>query len=408
MACCLASPAAAADRSGLVRRIDTALAGAGRYLVEKQSADGAWYSADYGAFRAGPTLTPYVMSCLLFMPQTGADGQNAYRRGVDYLVGFVGPHGRLKVAQRELLFPVYTAASASRVLAHPKPPDRRIVRARDAWLDYLRRRQLDESLGWRPSEAEYGGWGFSMAVPRKPADGRPRERFFESNLAATIFAVAALRSAKVPSADPAYRKALVFVKRCQNFSDDPAGGDARFDDGGFFFIPGDPVQNKAGIAGKDRFGRQRFHSYGTMTADGLRALLRCGLEADHPRVVAARKWLERNFSATGNPGRFTADRAILQNATYYYWCWAVAHAFMALGIDEIETGEGSVRPAEALGEELLRRQRPDGAWTNRFTDAKEDDPLISTPWAAASLAICRAVTSSEYKTLFATHRRTSK
>ena len=52
-----------------------------------------------------------------------------------------------------------------------------------------------------------------------------------------------------------------------------------------------------------------------MTADGLRALLRCGLSHDHPRVVAARDWLVRNFSAESNPGEFPGDRAVLQDAT---------------------------------------------------------------------------------------------
>ena len=99
---------------------------------------------------------------------------------------------------------------------------------------------------------------------------------------------------------------------------------------------------------------------------------------------------------------------MLQNATYYYWCWAVAHAFMALRLDAIEACGGTVPWAETLAEELIRRQRSDGTWTNRFTDAKEDDPLISTPWAAGALAICRAVMSSEYKTLFTTPRRASK
>ena len=239
---------------------------------------------------------------MLFLPQAGADGQAALRKGADYLAGFVGDDGRLKVQARELLFPVYTAASASRVLVLVQRSPRN-VRAQQAWLAYLRGRQLNESLGWQPADPEYGGWGYALDVPRKPAPGKPKELLHESNLAATVFALAALRSAKVPAGDPAYAQALGFVKRCQNFSDDPAAADPKFDDGGFFFIPGDAAQNKAGAAGADRFGRARFHSYGTMTADGLRALLRCGLAEDHPRVVAARNWLTQNFSAAHNPRR---------------------------------------------------------------------------------------------------------
>ncbi len=389
-----AEPADKGDRAAMVRRLDAALEKAARYLVSKQSADGAWRSGTYGALRDGPSLTPLVMSAVLFLPQSGPQGQTALGNGADYLAGFVGNDGKLKVAPRELLFPVYTAASASRVVVLVRRNEQ-TLRVQAAWLAYLRDRQLNEALGWQPSDPEYGGWGFSLDVPRKPAPGRPKELLHESNLAATIFALAALRSAKAPAGDPAYAQALGFVKRCQNFSDDPAAGDEKFDDGGFFFMPGDAAQNKAGAAGADRFGHQRYRSYGTMTADGLRALLRCGLAADHPRVVAARKWLLRHFAAAHNPGDFPADRAVLRDATYYYWTWAASHAFLALGLARLETPAGPVAWPEQFAEQLLARQRADGSWVNRFTDAKEDDPLIATPWAAAALAIGRAMVTRQ-------------
>ena len=169
------------------RRVDAALEKAARYLVAKQSPDGAWRSETYGAMRDGPSLTPLVMSALLFLPQAGADGQAALGKGADYLAGFAGDDGRLKVQARELLFPVYTAASASRVLALVERSPRN-VRAQQAWLAYLRGRQLNESLGWQPADPEYGGWGYALDVPRKPAPGKPKELLDESNLAATVFA----------------------------------------------------------------------------------------------------------------------------------------------------------------------------------------------------------------------------
>lgn len=388
------APSAPPADDELVARIDAALARSGRFLVEAQSADGAWRSETYGALKDGPSLTPYVMSCLLFLPQADPQASDAYGKGVEYLVGFVGQDGHLAVGSRELLFPVYTAASASRVVTKLNRGPR-YVAAQRAWLGYLRQRQLDERLGWTPADPQYGGWGFSLEPPRKPPPGQLREFFCESNLAATVFALAALKSARVPFDDPAYAKARRFVERCQNFATDPARRDPAFDDGGFFFIPNDPVQNKAGEAGTDRFGRRRFHSYGTMTADGLRALLSCGLKEDHPRVVAARRWLERHYSPTENPGAFAADRAVLQNATYYYWTWSVAHAFLALRQPTMASPRGSRPWAKSLARELIERQRPDGTWTNRYTDAKEDDPLVATPWAAASLAICRSMLTGE-------------
>ena len=132
-----------------------------------------------------------------------------------------------------------------------------------------------------------------------------------------------------------------------------------------------------------------------MTADGLRALLQCGLAPEHPRVVAARRWLERSFSATRHPGEFARDREVLRGATYYYYLWSAAHAFMRLGVTTIETDDGPLDWAPALAAEVIARQREDGSWTNRFTDAREDDPLIATPWAAAALAIARRTLAPE-------------
>ena len=164
-----------AAEADLVDRIDASLANAGRFLLDQQSADGAWRSRVYGAFRDGPTLTPYVMSCLFYLPQAGPEAAAAYRRGVDYLVGFVDD-GRLVVGPRELLFPVYTAASASRVVVLQERSPRNLA-AQQAWLAYLRSRQLHEALGWSRSDPEYGGWGFSLGMPRKPGPGELRERF---------------------------------------------------------------------------------------------------------------------------------------------------------------------------------------------------------------------------------------
>jgi len=385
-------------KPALLPRLDSSIACAARYMIRHQSKDGAWRSETYGFFKDGLSLTPQVLSCIFFTPQPGASVKEAYKKGADYLTSFVGEDGKLKVAERELNFPVLSSAAASRVvvLLEKNPTT---LRAQAAWLEFARKRQLASALGWEKSDLEFGGWGFSLEPPRKPAPGQLKEMFFESNMVATLYGIAALRSAKVPADDPVWKDILVFVDRCQNFHDTAEDSDPSFDDGGFYFIPNDPLQNKAGIAGADKQGRQRFHSYGSMTADGLRALIRCGLPLDHPRVTAARKWLETNFTATTVPGVYEKDREVLRDATYYYYCWSVAHAFAGLGIREIETKAGRIRWAEPLAEELMRRQKPDGSWVNTYTDAKEDDPLVATPWAAAALAICRESITGEMKEL---------
>ncbi len=379
----------AAPAPALVSRIDLALASAARCLIKRQSPDGAWRSQTYGFLKDGPSLTPLIANALYFLPQGGKDSRKAFAQGAAYLAGLVGKEGGIQTGESGLNFPVLTAASACRVLELAEPTARN-RHARDGWWNYLKSYRLNRDLGWQPENPEFGGWDFSLSPPQKPAPGQPKERFCESNLVATVFAIAAVRSVKLPASDPTYAEILTFVQRCQNFSGDPVKSDPKFDDGGFFFIPGDPLQNKAGVAGKDRFGKERYLSYGSMTADGIRAMIRCGLPLDHPRVVAARRWLERNFTAQAHPGKFLPDRQILGKATYYYYGWAVAHAFLALNLHVIETKTGKVRWAKALAEELLQRRKADGSWQNRLTASNEDDPLIATSWAASALAICRA------------------
>ena len=216
----------------------------------------------------------------------------------------------------------------------------------------------------------------------------------ESNLSATAFALEALRAAGVASDDPAYRSALTFVKRCQNFADD-GQPNTPFDDGGFFFIYDDAARNKAGIAGKDRSGRERFASYGSMTADGLRALTLCGRPADDPRVVAARSWLEMNFRADSHPGKYAEDRRHNRDAVYFYYCCSVARALLAARLDELQTSGGKVRWAETLADALIRRQREDGRWSNPLVPQREDDPLVGTCLAASALAACRETLTGE-------------
>src|SRR5205823_659255 len=107
-----------------------------------------------------------------------------------------------------------------------------------------------------------------------------------------------------------------------------------------------------------------YHSYGSATADGLRALLLCGAGPDDPRVKAARGWLERHFTAATHPGSYAERRELDRQAVYFYYSASAAKAFRALGVREAETEHGRVDWARSLADELVKKQRPDGSWLN--------------------------------------------
>ena len=73
----------------------------------------------------------------------------------------------------------------------------------------------------------------------------------------------------------------------------------------------------------------------------------------------------------------------MQASVYFYWCWSAAHALAAAGV-------GDVPWAEALAEELVRRQRPGGSWVNDAVEVREDDAIVATALAAGALSICRS------------------
>jgi hypothetical protein len=118
--------------------------------------------------------------------------------------------------------------------------------------------------------------------------------------------------------------------------------------------------------------------------------LRCGLHADHPRIVSAQRWLQRNFSAQVNPGTFEPGTEVEQAATYFYYTWSVSHAFRALEVRSWPIDGREFAWAAPLANELIARQRADGTWANPVGASKEDDPLVATPLAVGALALCRA------------------
>ncbi len=345
-----------------IDKIHDSLARATQFLASKQDKDGAWRSGVHGSFRDGESLTPLVMSSLYFLQGYDPSGQEAFLRGDAYLF----PKGRLE-EPRAMSFPLYTH-SISVWLAGTMPPDPH-RRVHIEWhLQRLRPLQLNAAQGWSGDDPDFGGWGYHHH-PTKPKQGHAATSPWgvpQGNISATVFAIGALKMGGVPSNDPAWRDAKVFVERCQN------------PDGGFSFNPYDAATNKPGA---DEHGQ--LHSYGSATADGLRCLIQCGEPLNADRVRAARRWLIEHFDAAKNPGTFNDDRRSLAIATKYYWLWSAAHAMRRAQVTEFDW-------RTPIMDELFKTQQPDGSWKSPLSDGREDDPLVATSFATAAMLICVA------------------
>jgi hypothetical protein len=358
------------------------------YLLAHQSRDGGWRSDVYATFKDGTALTPLVVTALLEADDAGVRNvalEAAIKKGCDYLAGFV-KNGIVTPPPDGFEYPVYTAALTLKAFSHPNTEN--YAKYRDAWVKYLKERQLTEKLGWKPGEKQYGGWGYCRVIPQKPEPGAFAPTLIESNLSATVFVLDALKAADALDADTA-KAAAVFVRTCQNWQPPipgPPAPWARYVDGGFHFIYDDPTRNKAGMVPKKGADwPQLFFSYGSTTADGLQALALCNDLADKNRRDAARRWLVRNFSAEEHPGTYINTHQPNRNAVYYYYAASVARAFRDQKLQLPNGRDWSVE----LSVELARRQTKDGSWWNDLELVRENDPIVATSKALLALARCK-------------------
>ncbi|MGB8168045.1 MAG: hypothetical protein WCF18_11175, partial [Chthoniobacteraceae bacterium] len=321
----------------------------------RQSGDGAWRSTHYGAFRDGDALTPVVLWAL-----AGSDSP-AIDRGRRWLDRLTSAQAARNEPWNGLAYPLFTASYSAQFFAACGDSGRA-----GFWAEVVAQLRSREELGWLADDPACGAWSDSPVLPRLIDHTLPPPDMVAPNLSATVLGVQALVAAGRRAEAAA---ALSFVEQCQNFSEVKAGA---FDDGGFIFAPGDPIRNKAGVAGSDSADRTRFRSYGSATCDGYLALRACGLTKDHARVRAAAAWLQHR-----GDGEWAEGRSAARESLYFYHAQARAAVLADL----------ADRPrARSLADELIARQASDGSWQGCASASCEDDPALATAFAARALS----------------------
>lgn len=337
-----------------------------RYLAARQSADGAWRSGRYAAFREGDVLTPVVLWAML-ASRRESSAEAAFARGLGWLRALTDTCCGQESPWPALRYPLFTASYAAQVFARSGDRDRAA-----AWVKVIEQLRTSEALGWSATDPMCGAWSDASTPPHFVT---PVPDMLAPNISATALAAVARRAT---GGDP--QSALPFIECCQNFSE---GEPTKFDDGGFFFALGDPIRNKAGSAGHDGRGRERFHSYGSATCDGYLALRACGLPQEHPRAQAALDWLRRNCEGLSQRGRWTAGREEARASLAFYYSQALA----AVLKDVPEPAGWMHRLRAAITAELIARQSDEGSWAGFAPDSCEDEPLLATAFALHTLSL---------------------
>jgi squalene-hopene/tetraprenyl-beta-curcumene cyclase len=235
---------------------------------------------------------------------------------------------------------------------------------------FLKKLQWDEDEGKDPSSDYYGGAGYD-------SKSRP-------DLSNTQFFIDALMAAGVSRDDPAFKKAMLFVSRCQNIkgesNDQPWA--KLINDGSFIYTPAGGGVTK--VVDKPRPDGS-LPGYGSMTYAGIKSLIYCGVSKDDPRVKKAYEWIQNNYTVDKNPGM---PEARSQWGMYYYYN-TIAKCLDALGIDVVVDAKGQKHDwRKDITLALARRQHADGSFAN-VANWMEADANLVTGYALMALSYCR-------------------
>jgi squalene-hopene/tetraprenyl-beta-curcumene cyclase len=319
------------------------------YLKSTQNPDGGFGDGDFS-----PSFTGLAIHAMLKTGRVAIDDP-AIQKGLSYLESFVQQDGGIRAksgAQAN-----YSTAAAVLAFSSANRKGKYDALLKKA-AEYLKAQQWDEGEKTDEKDVRYGGAGYGG-----PKQTRP-------DLSNTAFLLEALKASGVPEDDPAYKRALVFVTRCQNYSGEGGSDQAiakMVDDGGFFYTPAENYNPGGGNE------KQGLRSYGSMTYAGLKSYLTAGVKRDDPRVKAALGWIRKHYTLSENPG--------LGEEGQFYYFHTFAKTFAALGEDVVVDAEGKEHNWRLdYVKEILARQQKDGGWTNKNKRWLENDGRLSTTY----------------------------
>jgi squalene-hopene/tetraprenyl-beta-curcumene cyclase len=332
------------------------------YLRNTQADDGSWSN------QRSPGVTGVVLTGLLRTGKISQDDPVA-TKALSFIESLVNPkdHHIAGKAPRDQLKNYVTSVNVM-ALSEANREERYKKVIGDA-AEFLKKLQWDEEEGKQPANDFYGGAGYD-------SKSRP-------DLSNTQFFIDALVAAGVPKNDPALKRALIFVSRCQNlkgeYNDQPWAGE--INDGSFIYSAAGGGQTKVeGYTGRG------FPGYGSMTYAGIKSMIYCGVSRDDFRVKKALEWIQNHYSVDENPGM---PKAQAHRGLYYYY-HTMAKCLDTLGIDELVDSSGRKHDWRAdLVHALATRQRPDGSWINDKDQWMEGDPNLVTGYALMALSYCK-------------------
>lgn len=324
------------------------------YLKKSQADDGTWSRANHIG------ITGVVTTGLLRSGVSPDDAQVAKSLA---LIESMKHDESGNLANDEKLFQknYVTSVHLNALNAAKRERDRPLI---EGAVKYLKGAQVDEGEEKSKDDLDYGGFGYQPGT--------------RSDLSNTHFALDALYQAGVPSTDPVFQKAAVFVSRTQNLASphNQQPWAEKINDGSFVYVLA------AGRGATTATDAPR-PGYGSMTYSGLKCLTHAGLTYTDPRVAAGMKWLAKNYSVDVNPGRQAGGGG----EGYYYYLMVMAKSLSYLKVDEFVDSDGKKHDWRAdITRALTNRQQADGSWVNSLRNWQETNVDLCTGYALITLS----------------------
>jgi len=330
------------------------------FLKSRQEDNGGWST------KQNVGVTGVVVTALL---KSGTSAEDASAsKGLAFIEKLINPKaGHIAGDDPRLGLQNYVTSVNAMALAAAKRDDKYKPVLKNAG-DFLKKLQWDDGEGKPATDDYYGGAGYD-------SKSRP-------DLSNTQFFLDALKDAGIAGDDPAYKKALVFVSRCQNLksehNDRPWAG--KIGDGSFIYSAAGGGSTKTSDAPD-----APLTGYGSMTYAGIKSMIYCGLTQDDPRMKTALTWLRTNYTVERNAGM----PAALSSRGLYYYYHTMAKTLALLGEPTFADAQGVKHDwkADIVGA-LAKRKLADGGWINDTDRWLEGDANLVTAYALLALSYC--------------------
>ncbi len=345
------------------------------YLRKSQAEDGSW-SPKYG-----PAITGLAISAFGRQPDASRKDPTI-ANGITYIKKFVKPDGAI---YDRILSNYNTSLSLMGLgqFAGDKDIAPIVLAAQKSVISKQWQEGMKDPKG-NPITKDhpfYGGSGYGR-------HGRP-------DMNNTTIMLEALYDSGMDCNDPAFKRALIYIQRCQGAATNDMFNETVIEqDGGFIYATSinkdhiglpqtrtdDAVAKRDIAAGKVV---SPLSSYGSITYAGFKSYLYAQLERDDPRVKAVWEWIANNYTLEQNPRMPEPNKY----QSYHYYLYVFARAMNAAGKPQVTLASGEKRDwANDVISTLVELQRPDGSFVNTRADRwGEGDANLVTSYGVIAL-----------------------